>query len=375
MMDRLAAEAGRWQGARVARTKRSVAPSLLVGDIGGTNTRLALYSPAGDRPLSEAVFRSREHASFEEIALRFLVRSDAPHPAVAVLGVAGPIKDQVATVTNLPWRIAERELSRRLKLERVLLANDLVIGARGCLHTPRASVDPLTERRPRPKGSNVAVIAAGTGLGEARLIWDGARHAALPTEGGHADFAPRSAVEVEVWQFLAERHPEHVSYERVLSGDGLGALFDFFAARARVPRAIERRLAEGDRNAAIAELGLARAFRPAARAVDLFVEIYGAEAGNLALRELALGGVFVLGNIARNLVTARRELFIRSFLKKGRLTPLLEGVPVAVVTDPLVGVRGALAFAKELAATEAPEVRKAPLARATARARAAARRA
>ncbi|WP_437330996.1 glucokinase [Sorangium sp. So ce381] len=359
MMDRLAAEAGRWQGAGVATTKRSVAPSLLVGDIGGTNTRLALYSASGGRPLSEAVFRSREHASFEEIALPFLVRSDAPHPAVAVLGIAGPIKDQVATVTNLPWRLAERELSRRLKIARVLLANDLVVGATGCLHVARASIEPLTERRPRPKGNNVAVIAAGTGLGEARLLWDGARHVTLPTEGGHADFAPRSAVEAELWRFLAERHPDHVSYERVLSGDGLGALFDFFARAARVPRAIERRLAEGDRNAAIAELGLARAFRPAARAVDLFVEIYGAEAGNLALRELALGGVFVLGNIARSLVTQRRELFMKSFLKKGRLTPLLEGVPVAVVTDPLVGVRGALAFARGLSAAERPRARAA----------------
>ncbi|AUX43923.1 hypothetical protein SOCE26_053790 [Sorangium cellulosum] len=330
-------------------------PSLLVGDIGGTNTRLALYDASSDRPRSEAVFRSREHASFEEIALPFLVRSDAPHPAIAVLGVAGPIKDHVATVTNLPWRISERELSRRLRIARVLLVNDLVVGARGCLHVPRAAISPLTERRPRLKGGNLAVIAAGTGLGEARLIWDGARHLTLPTEGGHTDFAPRSALEVEVWQFLAERHPDHVSYERVLSGDGLGALFDFFVARAaRVPRAIERRLAEGDRNAAISELGLARAFRPAARAVDLFVEIYGAQAGNLALRELALGGVFILGNIARHVVAARRELFMKSFLKKGRLTPLLEEVPVALVTDPLVGVRGALALAKELLAADEP---------------------
>ncbi|AUX23567.1 hypothetical protein SOCEGT47_040940 [Sorangium cellulosum] len=335
----------------MARTKRPAGPSLLVGDIGGTNTRLALYGASGDRPLSEAVFRSPEHASFEEIALPFLVRSDAPLPTVAVLGVAGPIKDHVAHVTNLPWRLAERELSRRLKIARVVLVNDLVVGARGCLHVPRASIVPLTARRPRPQGNSLAVIAAGTGLGQARLLWDGARHVTMPAEGGHADFAPRSAIEIELWQFLAERHPDHVSYERVLSGDGLGALFDFFASRAaRIPRAIERRLAEGDRNAAIAELGLARAFRPAARAVDLFVEIYGAEAGNLALRELALGGVFVLGNIARHLVAARREQFMKGFVKKGRLTPLLEQVPVALVTDPLVGVRGALAIARELLA-------------------------
>lgn len=334
----------------MARTRRSTAPSLLVGDLGGTRTRLALYDASGERKLSEATFHSRDHASFEQIVLPFLVRSDAPHPAAAVLGVAGPVHDRAATMTNLPWRLSERELARGLKIAHVRLVNDLVASAHGCLHVPRASVSPLTARRPQHKGGNLAVLAAGTGLGEARLLWDGARYLAFPTEGGHADFAPRNALEIELWQFLAERYPDHVSCERVLSGDGLGALFDFFVARAgRVPRAIERRLAQGDRNAAIAELGLARAYRPAARAVDLFVELYGAEAGNLALHELALGGVYLVGNIARSLVVARPELFMKGFLGKGRLGTLLEEVPVAVVTDPLVGVRGALALAKELA--------------------------
>jgi glucokinase len=338
--------------------KQTVASSLLVGDVGGTNTRLALYDAAGAKPLAEAVFSSRNHSSFEEIALPFLVRTSAPHPTLAVIGVAGPIRDRSVTITNLSWRLDGRDLSRRLKIPSLHLVNDLAVSARGCLHVPRASLAPLTERRPRPKGANLAVIAAGTGLGEARLIWDGARHVTFPTEGGHVDFAPRSALEVDLWHFLSGRHPDHVSYERVLSGDGLGALFDFFVSRgARIPRAVERRLALGDRNAAIAELGLSRAFRPAARAVDTFVEIYGAEAGNLALRELALGGIFVTGNIARNLVRARAELFMKSFLKKGRFASLLAEVPVAVVTDPLVGVRGALALARDLLAAEARPAR------------------
>ena len=330
-------------------TKRAAPTSLLVGDIGGTNTRLALFDASGKKALSEAVFPSREHATFEEIALPFLSRSNAPHPAVAVLGVAGPIRDRVATVTNLPWRLAERDLEVRLRIPRALLVNDLVVNARGCLHLPAGSIAPLTPSPPKLKGQNLGVIAAGTGLGEARLVWDGARHLALPTEAGHCDFAPRTPLQIELWHFLAGRHPDHVSYERILSGSGIGALYDFFASRAaRVPRLVERRLAQGDRNAAITELGLARAFRPAARAVDMFAEIYGAEAGNVALRELALGGVFVVGNIARHIVTARREIFMTAFVQKGRFAGLLSDVPVAVVTDPLVGVRGALAIAREL---------------------------
>ncbi|HSN97720.1 MAG TPA: glucokinase, partial [Candidatus Nanopelagicales bacterium] len=127
----------------MATKKRSLATSLLVGDIGGTNTRLALYNSPGTRALAEAVFPSREHQSFEEIALAFLARTSAPHPGIAVLGIAGPIKDRIATVTNLPWRLAEAELGKRLRIPRVLLVNDLVVSARGCLALPATSIVPL----------------------------------------------------------------------------------------------------------------------------------------------------------------------------------------------------------------------------------------
>lgn len=349
--------------------KRSSTPSILVGDIGGTRTRLSLYDGRGKALLLEAVLPSREHATFDEIALRFLSSAAHPHPTVAVLGVAGPIRDRVATVTNLPWRLDERQLARKLSIPQVVLANDLAVAAAGCLHLPADVALSLDERKPTLKGNHMAVIAAGTGLGEARLVWDGAKHLVLPTEGGHTDFAPRTPLEIELWHFLSNRFPDHVSYERVLSGDGLGALYDFFATRAgREPRAIGRKLESGDRNAAIAELGLARAYRPAARAVDLFASIYGAEAGNLALKSMALGGVFVTGNIARHIVPARRELFLEGFRKKGRFAGIMASIPVVVVTDPLVGVRGALAMARELLGLEdAPAAKKAAAKKAAAK--------
>jgi glucokinase len=152
--------------------------------------------------------------------------------------------------------------------------------------------------------------------------------------------------------FIAGRYPDHVSYERVVSGAGLGTLYDFFTARSsrREPVAVAERLASGDRNAVIAELGLAREHEPAEQAVDLFARIYGAEASNVVLREMAVGGVYVVGNIGRIIVPARRELFLEGFLQKGRFRGLLETVPIAVITDPLVGLRGALAMARDLAA-------------------------
>jgi glucokinase len=334
--------------------KRGSQAPLLVGDIGGTRTRLALYDGAGKKILGEAVISSREHASFEDIALPFLSSLGAKAPAAVVLGVAGHIRNRVATITNLPWRLDERALAKSLGSPRVVLANDLVVAARGCLHVAPASVLALTPKKPGGKGHNFGVIAAGTGLGEASIIWTGARHITLATEGGHADFAPTTPIQIELWHFLASRFPDHVSYERILSGNGLGALYDFFASRAgREPRAIAKRLAQvDDRNATIAELGLAREHRPAALAVDLFAAVYGAEAGNLALREFALGGVFITGNIGRHIVTARADIFMDAFRKKGRFSAFMGEIPVAVVTDPLVGVQGALAMARDLLAED-----------------------
>lgn len=327
--------------------------TFLVGDIGGTRTRLAIYGEKGRAPLREAVLPSHEHDSLEDAAERFLAEARGPHPSSAVFGVAGPVNDGKAKVTNLTWKLEERSLARRLRVRKVVLVNDLVVGARGCLTMPASAMVQLTPERPAKKGRHIAVIAAGTGLGEARLLWVDGRYHALPTEGGHCDFAPRTPLEVELFQFLAGRFPDHVSYERVICGAGLSNLYDFFASRSkREPAAISRKLAEGDRNAAISALGLAREYEPAARAVDLFATLYGAEAGNLVLRELALGGVYVIGNIGQHIVPARRDLFLEAFRQKGRFGKMLAEVPIAVITDPLVGLQGALAIAREAATTE-----------------------
>lgn len=329
---------------------------LLVADVGGTNTRLALYDSAGRKRLGEVVRPSREHASFDEIALGFLAQQSGPHPVVAVIGVAGNVVGGSVRFTNLSWVLEEKALARKLAIPRVVLLNDLVAAANGCLVAPPGILDTITQTPPKLRGLNAAVISAGTGLGEARLIWDGERHLALATEGGHADFAPQTPLEIEFWHFLSARFSEHVSNERVLSGDGLGHLFDFFSSRAARPsRAIAKRLATGDRNVAIAELGVARTYRPATKAVDMLAAIYGAEAGNLALRELALGGVFVAGHIAEAVLPSRREIFLERFCKKGRFHPLLERIPVAIVTDSHIGVRGSLAVAKRLAGEAGPK--------------------
>ena len=325
--------------------------TVLVGDVGGTRTRLALYAREAEASLAETIVPSGDHDGLETIVEAFLAQNGGAAPHTAVFGVAGPVRAGTASITNLPWKLDERAMERRLGIPRVALANDLVVGARGCLEVGPADIDLLTPSAPAKRGEHIGVIAAGTGLGEARLVWAAGRYHPLPTEGGHTDFAPRSPLEVELWHFLAARFPDHVSYERVVSGAGLGALYDFFSEReGEAPSAdIAARLASGDRNAVLAELGLARAHRPAELAVDLFARIYGAEAGNVALRELALGGIYVIGNIGNAIIAARREIFLEGFLQKGRFRDLLSTIPIAIVRDPLVGVRGARALAEDLA--------------------------
>lgn len=337
--------------AKTTKRARSVPETLLAGDLGGTRTRLALRRRGERAPFAQTVVQSAAHAGLAEAVLPFLEEHDA-RPAAAFFGVAGPVKDGKASITNLPWKLDARLIAKRIGVPSVGLANDLVIAARGCLELRPSEMTLLTEERPAKKGLTIGVLAAGTGLGEARLVWAGERYHALPTEGGHGDFAPRSPLEVELLQFLWGRFPDHVSYERVVSGQGLGAIYDFFVAReagGQDSPEVAARIAGGDRNAIIAELGLAREHRPAELAVDLFAKIYGAEAGNVALRELALGGVYVIGNIGSIILPARKELFLEGFLAKGRFRGLLSSVPVAIVRDPLIGLRGALALAEDLA--------------------------
>ena len=329
---------------------------LLAGDIGGTRARLSLLAPDGKTQRHE-VFASREHPSLEAVVRAFLgaagkqgKQGKPPRVTAAAFGCAGPVVDGRCVATNLPWVIDARVLSRKLRIPRVTLLNDLVALSLGAMRVSKSKLRVIGGAgAPKHKGGNIAVIAAGTGLGEAMLVWDGARHVPCGTEGGHCDFAPRDETEVDLLAFLRARYG-HVSYERILSGNGLGNVYDFHVQALRVPEGEENAAAIAsapDRNAAIAQLGESGKSEAAARAVDLFARIYGAEAGNLALKTLAVGGVYVCGNIAAKMigVLERGGVFAKAFADKGRFAALMKKIPVAVVLDSDVGLAGAASVA------------------------------
>jgi glucokinase len=323
---------------------------LLVGDIGGTHARLSLLQPSG-RAVLKKEFASRKYTSLEAVLREFLgAVSPKPKVTVAAFGVAGPVVGGRVVATNLPWVIDSRIISRKLGIKQVTLLNDLVALSLGALRVPRAKLHFLGETAgmPKKRGANIAVIAAGTGLGEAMLIWDGQGFVPSATEGGHSDFAARDDLEVDLLQFLRNRFGR-VSWERILSGAGLGNLYDFFRQAKGIDESAENAAAiaaSTDRNATISELGMKGKSDAATRALQLFATIYGAEAGNLALKSLALGGVYVCGNIAaRMLPILDGGGFRRAFLEKGRFGALMEKIPVAVVLDTDVGLAGAASAA------------------------------
>jgi glucokinase len=323
-------------------------PVVVVGDIGGTHARLSLLSPGG-RTLRHQDYESRNYRSLDAVVEEFL-GATRPRPKVTAgaFGIAGPVVGNRCVATNLPWIIDARVLARKLRIKRVTLLNDLVALSLGALTLPKSKVRVLGGAgTPKKRGGNIAVIAAGTGLGEAMLVWDGERLVPSPTEGGHSDFAPNSDVEAALLAFLRGRFG-HVSWERVLSGSGLGNIYDFFTWASRpfgVPDTPENTTllaAAADRNAAIAGLAEGRKSEAAARAVELFARLYGAEAGNLALKTLSVAGVFVCGNIAARMAGALESNgFIDAFRAKGRFEPLMRKIPVAVVLDSDIGLAGA----------------------------------
>ena len=325
---------------------------LLAGDIGGTNTRLALYGDDAKRAIREDSLPSRSFPSLER-AVRAFLGPRPPHIGAATFGIAGPVIAGRVKTTNLPWVVDEKALSRRLGIPRVRLLNDLVSIAFGAVAAPKNAFVRLQGGPPRhSKGETLAVIAAGTGLGEAALVWDGERLVPCGSEGSHGDFAPRNKLEWELFEFLAKRFKGHVSYERIVSGPGLGNVYDFFreVKRMREPAERARALADApDRNQLIAEYGLAGKSRACKAAIDLFTTVYGAEAGNVALRFLSTGGLFLAGGIAANLSPLLAEgPFLAAFRDKGRLSPLLEKLPVAIVLDPKIGLSGAAQHAAAL---------------------------
>jgi glucokinase len=320
---------------------------LLCGDVGATNTTLALF--ARGRPLEPrdlAGWPSREAGGLEEIVATFLARAPATIEA-ACFGVAGPVVDGRAETTNLPWVVEAAGLGARLGAP-VFLLNDLQALAHGIGLVPPSGLVVVNPGVDRPRG-NAAVIAAGTGLGEAGLVWDGDRHLPFASEGGHADFAPRTERETALLHYLQRRFG-HVSYERVVSGPGLVHVVEYLrdVEALAVPPALAAALATGEAPPAVTAAARAGTAPIAATALELFAAVYGAEAGNLALKLAATGGVYVGGGIAPKILPWLTDgRFREAFLAKGRFAGFLAEVPLRVVVAPNVALAGAARFAAE----------------------------
>jgi glucokinase len=317
---------------------------LLAGDIGGTKSRLAIFTDAeGIRaPLKEEVLDSGCFSGIDALIREFLIRSGLSVDR-ACLAIAGPVIAGRAAVTNLPW-IADAEAIRRtFGFRSVHLLNDVAATARAVPLLEPMELHTLNPGEPAAGGA-IAVIALGTGLGEAFLTWDGVRYREHASEGGHADFAPGNPLEMDLLRGLW-KGADHVSYETVCSGPGIGRLYRFLRERAAVkePPWLAERLAEAaDPAPVIVEAALTEKDDLCIRTVQLFVSILGAEAGNLALKTLAAGGVYLGGGIAPRIIPFIEEgSFLEAFRRKGRMADLLFRTPVHVIIEPRAALIGA----------------------------------
>ena len=316
---------------------------ILAGDIGGTNARLAYFQPQNGRfqLVSERVFPSREHQGLGEIVTRFLDESGT-RPEAACFGIAGPVRNGRVETSNLPWVIEQSALASQIHLAATLLINDLEASAWGIGALGTEDLVTLNPGAGSVSG-NQAVVAPGTGLGEAGLFWDGNRHHVFACEGGHTDFAPQDDLQIELLRYLQQRFG-HVSYERILSGPGLVNVYEFLCSSGCGKESAELAAAmkAGDPAAAISHAALAGNDSLATKALDVWIAVYGAEASNLALKTMATGGLFLAGGISPKILPKLKgPLFLNAFLAKGRLRPLVEAMPVHVVTNEKSGLLGA----------------------------------
>lgn len=322
---------------------------ILAGDIGATKTVLALFREVSGRieSIREQVYKSQEFSQFEQVLSKFLADGEPIRIKAACLGVAGPVRDGQCKTTNLPWFLDEQNLVKLLDVTSVCLLNDLAAMAYGMLFLSPGQIRVLNEGHPPKKKGNIAVIAAGTGLGEALLCWDGQHYFPVASEGGHVDFAPQTDQEVELFRFLRSEYG-HVSYERILSGPGILNIYKFLRETgfAPEPEWLRERLQNSDPSPTITEIGLHQGHELCTETLALFTSIYGAEAGNLALKNLSLEGVYLGGGIAPKILNKLKDgTFMQAFSNKGRYSDLLKKIPVKVALDNRVGLIGAAHYA------------------------------
>ncbi|WHZ27430.1 MAG: Glucokinase [Nitrospira sp.] len=349
---------------------------ILAGDIGGTKTNLALYEWTTERvePLRLESFPSGDYKSLEDILVEFLAPPKGPSPldsletgqtnsneklvispaesvtlTAACFGIAGPVIDNRCQTTNLPWVIDGRIIAKQFNIPQAQLINDLEATAYGLLWLRPDELEVLNAGNPPSKRQALALIAAGTGLGEGILFWDGKTYRPMPSEGGHTDFAPNNDQEIELLRYLRTQYL-HVSNERILSGPGLYAIYEFLRdTKKNEPTWLAEKIRAGNPAAEIAQAGLQGQAEIATQTLDLFASIYGAEAGNLALKALSLDGVYVGGGIAPKLITKLQDgTFMKAFTNKGRYKRLMNQMPVRVIMNQQTALIGAASVAAAL---------------------------
>ena len=325
---------------------------ILAGDVGGTKTLLAIYEADNGayRCVKKQRYASADYPSFTELLASFLSDVEKLQVTAACIGVAGPIVNGDCITTNLPWVLARQAIGGQLGTQQVWLLNDLEATAWGVLDLPEqqfVELNPDAQKQP----GNSAVVAAGTGLGEAIIAWDGTAHHVIATEGGHADFAPNNEQEIALLQFMMKKYPEHVSVERLISGEGLVNIYQFLKTLnyAKALPQTEQQMATRDPAAVIGEFGSEGADILCVDALTLFCRLYGAESGNLALKCLPYAGIYLAGGIgAKILPFLNNGEFMQGFLAKGRYRSILQKISVKVCTNLDVALLGALSYAKKL---------------------------
>jgi len=315
---------------------------ILAGDVGGTKCNLALFSEKGGTltPVFKQRFASKEFSQFELIVKEFSRQAaehlDKERIVAAGFGIAGPVINGRVRATNLPWIVETQALVKELNVPHVVLLNDLGAWGHSLEQLPPEDFCVLNPGNPEPGGTR-ALLAAGTGLGESILAWDGGRYRVVPSEGGHSDFAPHTEQQIELLRFMRRRYPQ-VSWELILSGRGFRTLHEFLAPGVTHASFEDP---DGDPAPEITRRGLDKSCRVCSDTLDLWTSMYGAEAGNLALKVLALGGVYVAGGIAVKILEKMKDgSFFRAFKDKWRFEPLLSNIPVSIVLNesaPLLG--------------------------------------
>lgn len=327
--------------------------AILAGDIGGTKTLLQLAEPNNGSfdLLYEQRYPSADFLDFLPVVQQFLASAPAVAKANitgACFGVAGPVSGRSAVTTNLPWKLDADQLEKLLGIPHVRLINDFQAVGYGIEALNESDLVTLQEGQANPKGTRI-VIGAGTGLGQGLLVWQDDHYEVVASEGGHASFAPTNTLQIELFNYLKTQFT-WPTWERVASGRGLVNIFNFLAQTEPVSDALKVALKEGDQGAAISQYGLTGKDTTAAKALDMFVHIYGSQTGNFALTALASGGVYVAGGVAPKIISKIQEGgFLQAFLDKyDKMQPLLKAMPVKVVMNQHVGLLGCAVAASRL---------------------------